>query len=260
MNLWTFRLASAVFFSTALFAQPQIGGGQCASSSLSGTYSLTLTGRDVNSSLAFTNVLQGVGQATFDGLSKVTLSFTQNTNKAAGTAENWSGTYSLQSNCLGVLTITSGDAVTFTLGSYASGTDYFIAGGDGTYQFTGSGSTTPTTCTASLLNGTYAFNGNGFNLNSATITGANDILGLLTFDGVKNVTSNWYVAMTGSNANDTGIGTFAVNSNCTANATVTDTAGKTYTLQFVITAAKGQNFLITGASASLLFVGSGRIL
>jgi hypothetical protein len=260
MNLSTTRLAFAVFFPAALFAQPQIGGGQCASSTLSGTYSLTLTGRDVSSSLAFTNVLQGAGQATFDGLSNVTFTFTQNTNKAAGTAETWTGTYSLQANCLGVLTITSGDSVTFSLGAYSSGADFFIAGEDGTYQFTGSGGTTPTSCTASLLNGTYSFNGNGFNLNSAAITGANDISGLLTFDGVKNVTSNWFVAVTGSNANDTGIGTFTVNSNCLGAATITDTAGKTYTIQFVITAAKGQNFLITGASGSLLFIGSGRIL
>src|ERR1700676_1226602 len=78
-----------------LLAQPQIGGGICASSTLTGTYSLSLTGRDLSSSVVFSNALQGVGTATFDGLSKVTFALMNNTNKAAGVMQTWSGTYSM---------------------------------------------------------------------------------------------------------------------------------------------------------------------
>src|SRR5579863_4467503 len=84
------------YLCAPLMAQMQIGGGTCSSSSLSGVYSLTLTGRDVNASLIFAKVLDGVGTATFDGQSKVTFSLTNNTNQAAGTASTWSGTYTLQ--------------------------------------------------------------------------------------------------------------------------------------------------------------------
>ena len=38
-----------------LLAQPQIGGGTCSSATLSGSYSATLTGRDLTSSLTYSN-------------------------------------------------------------------------------------------------------------------------------------------------------------------------------------------------------------
>src|SRR5277367_206325 len=91
-----------------LFAQPQIGGGTCSSSTLKGIYSLTISGRDLSSSVSFSNVLQGTGTATFDGLSAVTFNLTNNTNKLAGQGQTWSGTYSLQSNCIGTVSITTG--------------------------------------------------------------------------------------------------------------------------------------------------------
>src|ERR1700683_1409711 len=84
-----------------LMAQIQIGGGTCSSASLNGTYSLTLSGRDVNSSVTFAKVLEGVGTATFDGQSKVTFNLTSNTNQSSGISQTWTGTYTLQANCVG---------------------------------------------------------------------------------------------------------------------------------------------------------------
>ncbi len=168
-----------------VLAQPQIGGGTCNSSSLSGTYSLTLTGRDLSSSVVFINALQGIGSATFDGLSGVTFTLTNNSNKFSGMAQTLSGTYSLQSNCVGVLNISTGDTASFSLASYNSGSGYLITGQDGVYSFTGSGTKLPASCSVSMLSGTYAFNGNGYALGSSGITGVNYISGLLTFDGTK---------------------------------------------------------------------------
>ena len=56
-----------VFLVTALIATPmlaqtQIGGGICNSSTLTGTYALSMSGRQVSSSGAFTSVLQADGQ------------------------------------------------------------------------------------------------------------------------------------------------------------------------------------------------------
>jgi len=246
--------------ATTLHAQPQIGGGTCTSAALSGNYSLTMSGRDLSSAVAFSNVLQGVGSANFDGLSKVTFTLSNNTNKNFGVAQTLLGTYSLQSNCIGAVTINTGDSATFTLGSYNQGAAFFIDGQDGVYSLLGSGSALPSTCSASLLSGVYSFNGNGFGLTSGAISGVNQVAGLLTFDGVGAVTSNWYVSVSGSNQNDTASGTFTINSNCTGTATLTDSSKNVYSLQFTITNAKGNNFLVSGSNAQLMFVGSGRIL
>ncbi len=247
-----------------ILAQPQIGGGTCSSSTLNGTYSLTLSGRDLSSSVIFTSLLQGIGTATFDGLSKVTFNLTNNTNKTSGLAQTQSGTYSIQSNCIGTVSITSGDTATYTLGVYnnptgTAATAYFITGQDGTYSLLGSGNTVPATCTAGTLTGTYAFNGNGDALTSGAISGVNDISGLLTFDGTSAVLGTWLVAASGTSTTSTISGTYSVASGCTATATVKDTSGNSYALVFTITSTAGA-FINSGVSPLIMFSASGRPL
>ncbi len=137
---------AACSLAVPVFAQSQIGGGVCSSSSVNGAYSLTLTGRDVSSSVVFMKVSQGIGTATFDGLSKVTFSLTTNLNQTAGLSQTLSGTYSMQANCIGVLSITSGDSATFSLESYNQGKDFLITGQDANYSYSGSGVSLPATC------------------------------------------------------------------------------------------------------------------
>ncbi len=240
-----------------LLAQPQIGGGTCASSTLTGTYSLSITGRDLSSSVVFSNSLQGIGTATFDGLSKVTFAFTNNTNKAAGVMQTWSGTYSMQSNCLGIINITTGDTATLTLGTYNTGAAYFISGQDGVYSLLGSGNTVPATCSATTLSGVYPFNGNGFALTSGAISGVNSISGLLTFDGTSAVSGTWILSTNSKPVTTTG--TYSVTSGCAATATLTDTSGNTYSVLFTIVAANG-NFILGASNSQLMFQGSGRVL
>ena len=260
-NIHRTLLASLpLLLATPLLAQPQIGGGTCTSAALSGTYSLTLAGRDVSSAVAFSNVLQGTGTATFDGLSKVTFTLTNNTNKAFGVAQIMSGTYSLQSNCIGALNITSGDTASFILGSFNQGQNYFITGQDGVYSLIGNGNTQPTACAATVLNGAYAFNGNGFGLSSGAIAGVNYISGLMTFDGTNAVTTNWSVATSGVSTPTTASGTYTVSPDCTATATVKDSANNSYALVITITAANGANFIVGGSNAAMIFSATGRTL
>ena len=248
-----------------LLAQPQIGGGACNSASLSGTYSLSLSGRDLSSAVAFSNVLQGIGTAAFDGLSKVTFTLTNNTQKQFGVGQTLSGTYSMQANCIGTVNITSGDMATFTLGSYNEPAQevpalaFFIDGQDGVYSFLGNGNLLPAAgCTASLLSGIYAFNGNGFALTSSAISGVNSISGLMQFDGTSAITTNWYVSTSGSSTNTTTSGSYTVTSGCTGTATVTDPAGNSYSLVFTVTSKN--NFAVSGANSKIVFTGNGRIL
>lgn len=242
-----------------LLAQPQIGGGNCSTATLSGSYSATLTGRSLASGVTFLTSSEGVGSATFDGQSKVTFTLTTNTNKSSG-SQTLSGTYTLQANCVGTLSITSGDSATFTLSAYNQGKDYLVTGQDGTFAFTGSGALLPTTCPSTLAAGSYPVNGTGFGLASSAISSAYNVLGMLQISGTNTMAMNLFVAANGSTKNISATGTYTLASNCTATATLTDSSGTTYSLAFEYTAGNGNNFIFESVSSTGLFTGSGRVL
>ena len=246
--------------ATSLFAQPQIGGGTCSSSSLTGSYSLTLTAREVSSSASVTKTLQGIGTATFDGLNKATFNLTNNTNQSAGAIQTWSGTYSMQSNCVGVVAITSGDTASFALGVYNQGKNYVLTGQDGVYSFTGSGSLLPATCPTSIPAGSYAFNGSGFTLSSGAITGVLYSSGVIQFGGTNALTTTSSLTAAGTSVTTSTTGTYTLNTDCTATGSETDTLGNTYALVFTFTSGTASNFIFSGASAQITFSGAGRIL
>jgi len=245
--------------ASPLLADPQIGGGTCSSATLSGTYSAVVNGRAVNSSLAFTKVWEGLGTISFDGQSLVTASLTTNTNQSTGVAQNLAGTYTMQANCTGTIAFVSGDIATFSLESYNTGKNFLMTGQDGNYTITVSGGIMPTvTCTPALLTGSYAFNGSGFGLSSGSINAANNISGLLQFDGKSVITATWYIASSGAPVATIATGSYSLTSGCLATATLADSSGNSWTLHFVITAASGSSFSLTGASAVAMFSGSGR--
>lgn len=246
-----------IAFASCLLAAPFLVHGQtagaCTSATLSGTYSLTLTGRAVNSTLVVGKVYQAVGELTFDGTSAVTGNVVAFTSAApGGVATNMGGTYTIPSNCVGTLNITTGDTASYVLIPYNSGNDYVITGQDATYELTGSGGPQPATCLNSTLSGNYVFSGNGFSLAAGAITGANDISGLLTFDGGFKVTGSWSIATNGASTPDTGTGGYVMPA-CIGSATLTDPSGVGYNLWFVLTTADGANMAMIGATATEMF-------
>lgn len=242
-----------------LMAQ-QIGGGTCSSASLNGSYSASLTGRNLNSSVAFTGAFEGVGSVTFDGLSKVTFTLVSDTGALSGTPQTLSGTYSLQANCLGALSINSGDTATFTLEAYNSGRNYLITGQDAMYIYTGNGGVLPATCPASLTAGNYPFNGSGFGLTATAITSAFEVVGLVQFSGTNAITVNATLVPNGTPKTISAAGTYTLSTNCTGTANVTDTSGATYSLAIQFTSTSGGNFIFSSASSANIFTGSGRPL
>ena len=241
-----------------VFAQTQIGGGTCNSSTLNGTYELSMSGRQVTSAGAVSKVLHAVGTAAFDGQSKVTLTMTANIVSAAqnfGTPLVYSGTYSLQSNCLGSVTITTGDTATFNLESFNSGNSFQLYGSDATYAYSGGGNIQPTTCPTTLM-GVHEFNATGNTISGTSFTGTLDVAGVMNFDGQGNLTANWTQA---SNTNTTTVsatGTYSVTPGCLASATLTDTASNKYTVSLSIFSA-APDFVVEVATAQVLFQGSG---
>lgn len=257
--------AFACLLATPVLAQtPSIGGGTCNSSSLNGAYALTLTGRQVSSAGAFTNVFQANGSATFDGLSGVSISLTADTLQALATSLAWSGTYSIQSNCEGQLTVSTGGSVTFNMVLYnvgsAAGTAFLLTGNDTTYSYSGSGNAQPASCSVGMLSGVYTFNATGFSLNGNTVNGDADGAGLLQFDGQGNVTINLTPVLIGPpSAALAATGTYSI-SNCLWSGTLSDTknsysmsisisgGNKTASTTAFVTFSRSGNFMLTGAA------------
>ncbi len=240
--------------ATSLVAQTQIGGGTCSSSTLSGAYAFSLTGRQVSAAGSFSGVLQGVGTATFDGLNAVKIALTVDTAQTAATALNWSGTYSMQSNCAGVITITSGGTATLNLVLFGQGVNFLVSGNDGAYSYSGTGNNQPTACTASLLSGAYSFSGTGYN---ATATGAvnaaSAATGLLQFDGQGNVTASITQVSNGTASTPLSLtGTYSLSSNCLGSVTFSS-AKPAYVMSLSISNAStsaATDLLVTFAQSS----------
>lgn len=245
-----------------LLAQPQIGGGTCTSATLTGIYAVSLTGRQVTSSGNFTNVFQGNGSATFDGLSKVTITLTAGTNSSLSTPENWSGTYTMQSNCFGVVNITSGGSATLNVVSYAEGANFLITGNDSIYSYSGTGNNQPANCSAATFSGVYTLTGTGYTLSGSSITGAAALTGLLQFDGISNVTANTTQSGSGNQTTSgTLTGSYSVSSTCVGSATLTSSKGGTVVMTLSVTnatAANSADFYVTlGQTGSFLISGAG---
>ena len=246
---------------------PAIGGGSCNSGSLNGTYSISLTGRQVTPAASgpgiFSNVIQANGSATFDGLSTVTVSLAANTNQAPGSTLTWSGTYSVQASCAGVITISAGGSATLNVSIYNSGTDFLLSGSDSTYTYSGSGLTQPTGCSLATFSGVYTLTGTGYVLNGAAVSGATSGSGLLQFDGQGHVTANITTSLLGTPSTAlTLTGTYTVSSSCLGSATLTDTSSNSYAMSFSIYNARVAStaFYATLQGSKLLLAGSGRAL
>jgi uncharacterized protein (TIGR03437 family) len=230
-------LVFGVFLLAAPFAAyAQTTPVTCSNASLTGTHSLTLTGRNVSSSPSvLSNVYLAVGTATFDGVGSVTFNLTTTTNQSAA-PQTQSGIYNLPANCLGTLNITSGDTASYTLIPYASNASFSLTGQDATYSLSGTGGLQPTACNAASLSGAFTFTGNGYGLKSGAVTGVNSIAGALQFDGVSAVTGNWSVITNGASTPVAVTGQYT-SSGCSATVTLTDANGLSYTLSLLATGA-----------------------
>jgi hypothetical protein len=221
-----------------------------------------MTGRQLSASASFTGVFQANGSVTFDGENKVGITLTANTNQAVAAPLSWSGTYSIQADCAGVVNITTGDTATLNLAVYNQGNAFLMAGTDATYSYTGGGNTQPAACLASLLSGVYSFTGTGYTLSGNVVNGFGDASGLLQFDGQGNATANFTLSSVGQTSSTiTLTGTYSVSSNCLGSVTLTDSKSDSYGITFSVTAsnkvstldfdvmlAQASKFMISGAA------------
>jgi uncharacterized protein (TIGR03437 family) len=251
-------LAGAGLFSlTPAFAQTVISGGTCTNASLTGVYSYLTTGRALAATGAFSNILQAVGTANFDGVGSVTITVTANTNQATSQPV-YTGTYTVQSNCSGTITVSAGDSgAQYNLVVYNQGNGFAATGEDGTYSFSGSGSLMPAACLTSSLSGQWTFSANAYSIAAGAVTGLAELSGQLQFDGQGNVTTTWNTTTGIISTPATASGTYSVAANCTGTATITDASSNVYSLPLVVTGKDSSDFLLIGSTAGLIFGGSG---
>jgi len=249
-------LSFSFLLAAPMFAQT-ITGGTCSAANLSGTYSLTLSGRAISAAGSFAGSFQGAGSATFDGQGNVTFTGTVNTNLATGKAFTYTGTYTVPSNCYGTLTLTTGSTASFALIVWSSGTQFNITGSDATYVYSGSGASARPACATATLSGAYTYDASGFISSGTAQTGAADESGILQFDGQGNVTASYSMTSSGTTSTAlTATGTYSVTSGCLATATLTDSTGKGNTLNFVIAGAYGQNLDVLEANTTFIRTGT----
>ena len=252
-KLWLF---SVVFTLGHAFAQPQIGGGTCATPALTGNYGATFAGRQVSSSGTFTSVFQSVGLVSFDGQGNFTGTYVVNTNTVTGQTGKYNGTVSISSNCSGTITFPNGP---YNLVVYNQGKSYLSSGADNASTYTSTGTVLPTACLTASLSGVYAFNANGYVFNGTSISAVSALTGLLQFDGQGNVTAaNWSMTAGTTTTPVAASGTYTVNtpSSCLGTATLADTKGNAYSLSFVITNATGADFDLLASGPQLTFTGT----
>lgn len=225
-----------------LAAQTVIGGGTCNSASLNGNYAMTLAGRKVAPSGTFAGVFQAAGSVQFDGQSKATVTLTANTNQALSTPMNSPGTYIVQADCTGTVTIVTGAGLTLNLILYNHGSDFTVTGSDSSYVYSGSGSTLTATCAAATLTGVYTMTVSGYNIASGAVSGAANGTGSMQFDGKSGLTVSLTLAAIGSPATPVSMtGTYTIGANCLGMAAVTDAKGNSYTIGFSVTNASAAN-------------------
>jgi hypothetical protein len=242
----------------------------CAASTLDGTYYMTLSGRYAPSGTA-TKILASNGAATFDGAGHVTFNLTSNAvngSQVFGAPLTYSGTYSMQSTCLGAINITTGDTAAFAMVAYNFNTttmqakSFQLVGTDATYAYTGGGSVQPAACAVSTLSGAWAFSGTGNSLSGSTNTGLADLEGVFQFDGQGNVTGSWQQVSNTASTSLSATGTYTVTQACLGTISLTDNLNNVYAGTISVFGVDNygypNDFELVTTTPQLIFTGTGR--
>jgi uncharacterized protein (TIGR03437 family) len=209
-------------------ATPQIGGGSCSTGMVNGTYFYVLAGTVASGG-------QGVpyaelGGLVADGSGHVSGQSFATVNGQSG-IYSLAGTYSVQSNCTGSISLTVNSQqttiLTFQIIDNAqamivaiSNSDEIVVGR--AYRQTAGGA--PLECNNGSLSGTYGYLLSGFAAVSGQTYGYSDS-GQVLADGNGNLTTQSIANVGGTVSNMTGNGTYSVSSDCHGTASITSSAG-----------------------------------
>ena len=256
MRLLSGSVVLAFMLTTAVQAQPQIGGGVCTNSTLSGIYYYLLSGDLLSGNQIYPYV--ELGKLVADGKGGVS----GNSHASIGgsiSAYTLAGTYSVQSSCTGnmMLSVNSQPSGSLTFQLISGGQGAIIAfsspagvvAGRAYRQTAGAGTIQ---CNTASLSGSYAYlltgavfqSGNGYYYSQAgSATG--DGLGIMNATGMVNVN--------GTTLTTTGQGPYSVGSDCSGTASVKNQNG---TANYFIAVVEDGQALLFIESDSGYVVGS----
>ncbi len=230
-NHWGLFLVALILLTgtSALGATPRIGGGSCSTSMVNGTYFYILGG---TVSSGGTDVPYAeLGQLVADGTGDVSGKSFVNLN---GHEETYTlaGTYSVQSNCTGSITLRLNsqltNALTFQVinnaqamivaisnaGEVVTGKAYRLTSGSGAPQ-----------CGNGSLSGTYGYVLTGIVAVVSDQSYVYSDSGQVAADGNGNLTSTSIANVGGTFSNVAGTGTYSVTSQCYGTATIATQTG-----------------------------------
>jgi uncharacterized protein (TIGR03437 family) len=228
MRLLTVSLTLALLITAAAQAQPQIGGGVCANSTLSGIYYYLLSGDLLSGNQVYPYV--ELGKLVADGNGGVS----GNSHASVGgsiSAYTLAGTYAVQSSCTGSMTLSVNSqpsgSLTFQVVNGGQGAIIAFSGPSGVvagrlYRQTAAAG--PVQCGTASLSGSYAYlltgvaflSGNGYYYSQA---------GSATGDGRGNMNATGMANVGGSTVTSTGQGPYSVASDCSGTASVKNQNG-----------------------------------
>jgi hypothetical protein len=199
----------------------------CTAASFTGPYGFALKGMDGSTVTAV------VGQMTSDGKGKIT-SGTETVSAGGAITSNalFTGTYSLSSNCIGILTVSPSGLPTahFKITVVSTGNQVEMVESDtGTGVFGYALARGNSVCTLAGTKATYGFQGGG----SESPSIATAFEGQFAFNGAGTLSGTETASAGGRVISGAIKGTYQINSDCTGSSTIT-LSGDTETGNFVV--------------------------
>jgi uncharacterized protein (TIGR03437 family) len=208
--------------ASALCAQPEIGGGTCSNSSFNGPYFWLLSGAFVSAAAPGAELARIVtdGNGSFSGVAEDVIN-------GVLSSHTLSGTYTIQSSCTGIFTISVDSQSPFqaALQVVGGGGNALIAFSTPNGVFTGTvhrQSADSGSCSNASLSGSYGYLLVGSSGNSLF---SDD--GFVSADGNGNLTARSTVNLGGAISSAIGTGTYSVSASCAVAARLTDQRGNT---------------------------------
>jgi uncharacterized protein (TIGR03437 family) len=211
----------------ALCAQPQIGGGTCSNASFNGPYFWQLSGALVSAGVAvpaaeLARIITD-GNGAFSGTAEDVIN-------GLASSHTLSGTYTIQSNCTGIFTI-SVDSQLVGQAAFqvvSGGRNGLMAFSTPTGLVTGTifrqSADLATPCSLASISGSYGYLLTGFAGSSVFFDD-----GSVSADGNGNLTARSTVNLGGAISSAVATGTYTVTAGCAVGAHLTDQHGNTAT-------------------------------
>ncbi len=240
----------------ALQAQPQIGGGVCANSTLNGIYYYLLSGDLLSGSQVYPYV--ELGKLIADGQGGLS----GNSHTSVGgsiAAHTLTGTYSVQSACAGTMTLSvdsqPSGSLTFQIVNGGQGAIVAFSMPTGVVAgraYRQTAATAPIQCGTASLSGSYAYlltgvafvSGSGYYYSQA---------GSASGDGRGNVSATGMANVNGTAITATGQGPYSVSSDCSGTASIKNQNGTAD--YFIAVAEDGQAVLFMESDAGYSVAG-----